>query len=114
MGIKKKKLIQLNIIVFFYPVIAVLAKLASRNEFLSFKFNLYFFLEVCCLFLYALYWRNILKYLDVSIVYSNRALVIIYNMFIGMALFNEQLTVPNFLGALLIIAGIGVVVKDGA
>lgn len=107
-----RKIIFLNIVIVLYPVIAILAKLASMHPFMSKFFMLYFFLEIICMGLYAVFWRYILKYLDVSVVYANRALVIVYNMLVGVILFNENISLWNIVGGFIIICGIGVVFSN--
>ncbi|MFO7735010.1 MAG: EamA family transporter [bacterium] len=112
LSVRVKKIILLNMVIVLYPVIAILAKMASMHPFMSKSFMLYLFFEIIFMGLYAVFWRYILKYLDVSMVYANRALVIIYNMLVGAFLFDESISLWNILGGLIIICGIGVVFSN--
>lgn len=107
-----KDIIFLNIIVFYYPVVSIIAKFASRYEFASINFIKLYLLQVFAIGIYAILWQRAIKKFPLSLAYSNKALTIVYNMFWACLFFNEKINIQNVIGALIILIGIWVVVKD--
>lgn len=92
-----------------YTLSGICAKFASRYDFLSLGFILCYGAEIAILGVYAIIWQQIIKRVDISIAYANRAMAIFWSMLWAFLLFKEQITVQNLLGVLLIFAGIWVV-----
>ena len=92
-----------------YTVSGIAAKLASNYEFLSWGFILCYGLEIFVLGLYAIIWQQIIKRVDISIAYANRAVAVFWTMLWSFLLFNEQITVQNLIGVALIFVGTWVV-----
>ncbi|ASW42454.1 DMT family transporter [Clostridium isatidis] len=107
-----KDIIFLNAIIFYYPIVSILAKVASQHEIFSIDFIKWYFLQLVSIGIYAILWQKAIKNFDLSFAYSNKALVIIYNLFWAAILFNETITIKNVVGSIIILIGIRVMVKD--
>lgn len=92
-----------------YTLSGICAKFASRYEFLSLGFILCYGAEMVILGIYAIIWQQIIKHVDISIAYANRAMAIFWSMLWAFLLFKEQITVQNLMGVLLIFVGTWVV-----
>ena len=116
-GIEQNKNQKLGLLLFIilqgtvclYTVSGIAAKLASNYEFLSLGFILCYGLEIFVLGLYAIIWQQIIKRVDISIAYANRAVAVFWTMLWSFLLFNEQITVQNLIGVALIFVGTWVV-----
>ena len=116
-GIEQNKTSKLSLLmliilqgtVCLYTVSGIAAKLASNYEFLSWGFILCYGLEIFVLGLYAIIWQQIIKRVDISIAYANRAVAVFWTMLWSFLLFNEQITVQNLIGVALIFVGTWVV-----
>lgn len=109
---KIKKYVLLHLLVLYYPVVSILAKFASHYEVLSLNFILIYALQLFCIGIYAVLWQRVIKNFELSVAYSTRALVVIYNMFWAYIIFCEKITFKNILGSLIILLGIWVVTKN--
>ena len=92
-----------------YTVSGIAAKLASNHAFLSVGFILCYGMEIAVLGVYAIIWQQIIKRVDISIAYANRAMAIFWSMLWAFLLFKEQITAQNLLGVALIFVGTWVV-----
>ena len=104
-----KLLLVLQGAVCLYTVSGIAAKLASNYDFLSVGFILCYGAEIAILGIYAIVWQQIIKRVDISIAYANRAMAIFWSMLWAFLLFREQITLRNLLGVLLIFIGTWVV-----
>ncbi len=86
--------------------------MASREVFFSFNFFVFYGAVLALLFIYALLWQQILKSIPLSSAYLNKAIVVIWGMVWGAIFFGEKIKWNMILGAVIIIIGILVVVKD--
>lgn len=105
-----KTYILLHALLLFYSAGGICSKFAANQELFSFKFFLFYGLLLFTLFIYAIFWQQVIKNLPVSVAYSNKAITVIWGMMWGALVFGEQITVFNIIGALIIIAGILIVV----
>lgn len=109
---KLKLYIFLQFILLIMAFTGVLSKLASMQKFMS----LYFIAAYgCMLFLLAIYaigWQQILKNMDLSVAYANRAFALIYNLLFGFLIFGEKITTTKVFGCILAISGILIYVSD--
>ena len=116
MGAKKtgiwKTYFALHVILFVYAAGSIFSKLASREEFLSWKFLLLYGLMIGNLFLYALNWQQILKRLPLTVAFANKSIIIVWGMVWGAWIFGEIITIKMIIGAVVIIMGISMVVTD--
>ncbi len=112
---KKTKLIYiilLQLAVILYTCTDIAAKYASGYPFLSPGFILCYGVEILILGIYAVFWQQILKKVDISIAYSNRAAAIFYSTLWAALIFHEHISVQNIVGITIIFAGIWMVNRD--
>ena len=101
-----KDILMLQIVFFIYSINSVVAKFASAQEPFSLNFILLYGLELCVLGVYALLWQQLIKRMELSVAYSNKAVVRLWAMVFGVLLFKEQITLTKVAGILLVIVGI--------
>ena len=92
-----------------YTLSSIAAKKASAYGIYSVGFFLWLVVELFFLGIYAIIWQQIIKYVDISIAYANRAMAIFWSMLWAFLLFQEQITIKNLLGVVLIFIGTWVV-----
>ena len=112
----KKKwilLILLQLVIMIDTLSGVAAKFAAGYEFLSMGFILCYGVEICVLGLYAIFWQQIIKRVDLSVAYANRSIAILWSMIWATLIFGEHISVQNIIGVLLVIAGTMIVNKEG-
>lgn len=103
--ISLKQLAFLQAIVIIYSLSGVLSKLAAGEKFLSFKFFVFYAVEIFVLGIYALLWQQVIKKVDLSIAYANRAMAIIWSLIWAVIGFHEAITVKNIIGVIIILIG---------
>ena len=96
---KLKEIFILQIVIAIYTLSTVFAKFASGQEFMSFKFILYYGLEMLILAVYAVVWQQLIKKFDISVAYANKAMVW------AILIFNETITIKNVIGVVIVIVG---------
>lgn len=96
---------------FVYSISALCAKFAAGNDRLL-KILFFIGLEFLCLALYAVMWQQALKKFSLVSAMANKGIVVIFNLFWSVLLFEETITVNNVIGAAVILAGIRVVSMD--
>lgn len=101
-----KDILMLQIVFFIYSINSVVAKFASAQEPFSLNFILLYGLELCVLGVYAILWQQLIKRMELSVSYSNKAVVLLWAMVFGALLFKEQITLTKVAGILLVIVGI--------
>lgn len=112
---KKKKInnyIFLHILLLFFSFCGVFSKLASQNEFLSIKFIIFYVISILILGIYAILWQQILKKFSLTTAFFNKAITIIWGMLWGIIFFKETITLNMIIGAIIVLIGVGLVVKD--
>ena len=101
-----KDTLMLQIVFFIYSINSLVAKFASAQEPFSLNFILLYGLELCVLGVYAILWQQLIKRMELSVAYSNKAVVLLWAMVFGALLFKEQITLTKVAGILLVIVGI--------
>ena len=90
--VKKKTKIRdiciLQAVIAVYTLSTVFAKFASGQEFLSFKFILFYGIEI-----------------DISVAYANKAMGLLWSIVWAILIFNETITIKNVIGVIIVIAG---------
>lgn len=107
-----KKYVYLHIMLMIFSLGEVCSKLASQQEFLSFRFILFYGLLLLSLFLYAVCWQQVLKVMPLTTAYANKSVIIIWGMVWGAIIFNEVITLKMIIGALIIMAGVYLMVCE--
>ena len=108
--IEPKYFILLNILFILQSFGGVFSKLAGRAEFLSLSFIVYYGLVLLILLIYAFFWQILLKRISLTTAYANRAIAMVWLMIWGVAFFGETISFNMIIGALIVLAGIGLVV----
>lgn len=98
--------------VVLYTFTDIAAKLASGYAFLSPGFILCYGAEMLLLGIYAIVWQQIIKKVDISVAYSNRASAIFWSTLWAALVFSEHISLKNIIGIVLIFAGIWMVNRD--
>ncbi len=109
---KLKDFLFLHIVLIMYSVGAIFSKIAASKEFLSLQFVFYYGLVIVVLFLYAVFWQQILKKLPLTIAFANKAIVVVWGIIWGKLLFGEIIKLNMVIGAIIIVVGIYCVVAD--
>lgn len=109
---KAKPYLLLHAGLFIFSLGAVFSKFAGRHAFLSSGFLLFYGLMLGTVGLYALLWQQVLKRLPLMTAFSNKAVVVIWGILWGVLLFGETLSLTKILGAILVIAGVIVMVNS--
>ncbi len=107
---KFKSFVILHIILALFSVSAVFSKLAAMEESLSFKWIIYYGAVLFIMFVYAIAWQQIIKQMPIVTAYANKAVTVIWGIIYGLIIFKEEITVPKIIGAVIIIAGVYLVV----
>ena len=111
-NLRWKTLLGLQGAVIVYSFADITAKLASRHAFLSGGWLLWIGAEILILGVYALLWQQIIKRLDISVAYSNRAAAIVWTTLWAALFFREHISLQNVVGLGVIFAGIWTVNRD--
>lgn len=107
-----KNIIILQVIILIYTLSTVTAKFASNEEFLSLKFILFYGLEIFILGVYAILWQQIIKKFEISVAYANRAMSLLWSIVWAIVFFEEQITLKNVIGVIIVIIGTIIVNSD--
>ena len=99
-------ILMLQSAVIVYSLSTVAANLASKQEFLSIGYILYFGLEFVILAVYALIWQQMIKKFQLSIAYANKALTLMWSMLWNFLIFSQGITPWKVVGVLLVVAGV--------
>ena len=106
MSTRVKSLFVLHILLMVYSLSGVLSKLAADVDFFSFEFCTLYVGILFLLGLYALGWQQVLKRLPLTTAFSNKAVTIVWGIIWGFVFFAESVTIPEVIGALMIIGGV--------
>ena len=87
----------------------VFSKMASGQDFLSFYFILFYGLQMCILGVYAIVWQQIIKRMQLSIAYANKAITLLWAMVWSILIFTETITLKNIIGVAIVMLGIVIV-----
>ena len=101
-----KIVIILNILLVLYSMIGVFSKFASSQQFLSYKFCLYYGIVLLLLFIYALGWQQVIKRIPLTTAFANKAITVVWGMIWGIVIFREKISLLKVLGAILVIVGV--------
>lgn len=105
-----KYMIILHILLGVYSLTGVASKFAAGEEFMSFKFILFYGLSLLGLFIYAFVWQQIIKHMPLITAYANKGVTVIWGILWGYFIFSEEITARKLIGAVLIVVGIVLIV----
>lgn len=104
----------LHISLMFSSISGLLSKKAAYADFFSPEWFAFYFGMLLIMFLYAVVWQQILRYLPLSVAYANKPVGLAWGMIWGALFFQEKITWNMILGSLIIFIGIYLVVTaDG-
>lgn len=104
----------LHILLVVYSLGSVASKTAAAEAFLSFRFCLFYGLNILALGIYAIVWQQLLKHISLTTAFCNKAVTIAWGMLWGVLIFSETITWNMIVGAVIVIAGVVMVVKADA
>ena len=102
----------LHIVILFYSLSGVCSKLASKEEFLSLKFCMFYAGVIFILGVYAIVWQQILKHIPLTTAFCNKAIGIIWGILWGVLFFKEAIKWNMIVGAVIVIVGVIIVVMS--
>ena len=108
-----KQVLVLQWVVLIYTLATVAAKFASGHDFMSFGFIGFYGIEILVLGLYAILWQQLIKKVDLSVAYANKAFGIFWSLIWAVLFFKETVTIKNVIGVCIVFAGVMVVNSDG-
>lgn len=103
--IRLKEIALLQFAVMIYTLSGIAAKNAAFYEPLSWKFLLFYGLEIAVLGVYAILWQQMIKKFDLSVAYANRSMAILWSMLWAVLFFGEAITMKNIIGVIIVLAG---------
>jgi len=109
---KLRDFLVLHVILLIYSLGQIASKTAAAKDPFSFGFFLFLGLLFLALGVYAIAWQQIIRRMPITTAYSNKSVVIVWGMVWGALLFGETITLMNIIGALIIFAGVYLVVSD--
>ena len=104
-NIKIRDIFILQIVIAIYTLTTVFAKFAANEEFLSFKFIMFYGIEILILGVYAIVWQQLIKKFDISIAYANKAMGLLWSIVWAILIFKETITIKNIIGVIIVIIG---------
>jgi multidrug transporter EmrE-like cation transporter len=105
-GIRPLDIVLLEVSVLVYSLSTVAANMASKHEFLSLGYILFFGLDFVILGIYAILWQQIIKKFELSIAYANKSMTLVWSMLWNFLIFSQGITVGKVIGVLLVMAGV--------
>ena len=103
--------ITLHLALLFSSLSGVCSKMASRQDGMT-GFVFWYGMVLLIMAGYAIVWQQILKRLPLTVAYANRPVNLMWGMVWGFLFFQEQISWKMVLGAVIIFAGIYLVVSD--
>lgn len=95
-----------------YACVTLFTKFAAQHEFLSMLYCLGLCGAIGVMGVYAIWWQQILKHIEISTAYMFKGTSLIFVMLLACIIFGEQITLNNIIGAAAIIIGIALFAKD--
>ncbi|MDD3277359.1 MAG: EamA family transporter [Lachnospiraceae bacterium] len=105
-------LLALHISLLFSSLSGVCSKMAANQKLFSLPFLFYYGMVLVIMFGYAIVWQQILKRMPLTVAYANRPVSLVWGMIWGALIFSETITWNMILGAVVIFAGIYLVVTE--
>lgn len=96
----------LHVLLMIYSLSSVCVKYASQQEFLSAKFILFYGGMIAILGIYAICWQQVIKRIDLTLAFANKAVTVVWGIIWGFFLFDENITLGKIIGATLVIIGV--------
>ena len=98
--------------ILIYALGTICSKMAATSEPFSMPFFIWYGGFIGCLGVYALAWQQVLKKVPLVTAFCNKAITIVWGMLFGVLFFQETITLMNVIGAVVVIAGVIMVVTS--
>lgn len=98
--------IMLHLLLLVYSCCGILSKTAASKDFLSVEWCFFYGIMIFLMGIYAILWQQILKKLPLNVAFSNKAVTLIWSMLWGVIFFKETLSITNIIGAVIVLAGV--------
>lgn len=95
-----------------YACVTIFTKYASQHVFMSLRYIFGLCGAIGVMAVYAICWQQILRHIELSTAYMFKGTSLIFVMLFAFALFGEQITLNNIIGACVIIVGIVLYAKE--
>lgn len=109
---KIRNIVVLQFVVMIYTLATVAAKYASGYAPMSREFVFFYGVEIFILGMYAILWQQMIKRMDLSIAYANKAFGIFWTLLWAVLFFKETVTWKNVIGIIVVFLGVMVVNTD--
>ena len=106
-----KNFVLLQLAVLVYSLSTVAANMASKYDFLSAGWILFFGLEFAVLAVYAILWQQAIKKFQLSVAYANKAVMLLWSMLWNFIIFSQGITPGKVCGVILVMGGVIVMNK---
>ena len=103
---KARNLVILHIILALFSVSGIFSKRAAAEDMLSLNWMINYGVVLFVLFIYAIAWQQIIKKMPIVTAYANKAVMVIWGIVWGYVFFHEAITIQKIIGAVIIIAGV--------
>lgn len=103
--LKFKNIILLQAVVVIYTSTSIIGKLATGTEVMSFKFIMFYALDVFFLGIYAICWQQMIKRFDLSVAYANRAMALLWTGLWAVIIFKDSLSLKQIIGIVVVVIG---------
>lgn len=107
---KWQRYVLLHAIILVYSFAAVCSKLAAESQIGAPAFFGWFAVALILLVIYAIIWQQLLKSLRLASAYVNKGATVIWGMLWGVLFFAERISLGMVIGAIIVLAGIILVV----
>ena len=102
---KVKIIFILHILLMVFSLCGICSKKAAGEEFLSFRFCMYYAIMILIMGVYAIAWQQIIKRLPLTTAYANKAVTVVWGLVWGIVVFGEKLTIGKVIGVIMVILG---------
>lgn len=110
---KIKPYLMLHLIILLYSMSGILSKTASGKPFLTLDFILLYGGVLLIMGVYAILWQQVIKNIPLNVAYANKAVTLIWGMVWGTLIFKEHISLSNIIGAVVVLAGVILMVTGG-
>ena len=108
---KLKTFFVLHIMLMIYSMSGICSKMAAEEKFLSIKFCFFYGMIIVLLGFYAIGWQQIIKRIDLTTAYANKAITTVWGLVWGVLFFKERITLGKTLGVILVVLGVVIFAK---
>lgn len=105
-----KYFLYLHAILLLFSVAGIFAKSAACHKILSLEWLLFYVGLLGILLVYAIVWQIILKHINLTVAFCNKAVTVIWGIVWGSLFFGETITVKKIVGAAIVMAGLCLVI----